>query len=458
MKVRTMEQRLRPFVLSCRSPLYHCLLFLILLALVALSLPALSDAQLTCPPDGDVDQNGSVTAADALLAFQQALSLTQLSACQRIIADVFPKPTAPDGNITASDALCIFQKALSLPSCLGTLPSSNQPPVVDAGPDQSVAAGRMVILSGTASDADGTIASHAWTQAGDTTVSLSGAASAMAAFTAPDVAAAETLTFRLTVRDDEGVQASDEVRVTVRPVEQDSLEVSVLGEGTIRVVGTGGPLDCGTVTVCQGQFDAGSEVILEAVPASGWRHEGWVGCDETGNGRCTVFMDDDRSVSVTFVSAEPQVAGEVFRQHISGPIVQTKCVNCHVQDGASGNTRLVFVRATDTPDHEAQNLRAFEDFLAAVANEGGGSYVLNKIQGVGHGGGVQVSPGTEEFANMQQFLGLLGEEVAACAADGGDAVRHGDNGVASQDAAPGGTDLCGPHSDGCGVRGGRRWG
>ena len=233
----------------------------------------------------------------------------------------------------------------------------------------------------------------------------------MAAFTAPDVTAAETLTFRLTVRDDEGAQASDEVRVTVRPVEQDSLEVSVSGEGAIRVVGTGGPLDCGAVTVCRGQFDAGSEVVLEAVAASGWRHEGWSGCDETGNGRCTVFMDDDRSVSVTFVSAEPQVAGEVFRQHVSGPIVQTKCVNCHVQGGASGNTRLVFVRATDTPDHEAQNLRIFEDFLAAVANESGGSYVLNKIQGVGHGGGVQVSPGSAEFANMQRFLGLLGEEV-----------------------------------------------
>ena len=47
-----------------------------------------------------------------------------------------------------------------------------------------------------------------------------------------------------------------------------------------------------------------------------------------------------------------------------------------------------------------------------MSDEGGGSYVLNKIQGVGHGGGVQVSPGTTEFANMQRFLGLLGEDVA----------------------------------------------
>ena len=216
-------QRFRRFLhlVVGQSPVCHSVTFLILLALVVMGLPSLSGAQPTCSPDGDVDQNGSVTAADALLAFQQALSLAQLSTCQRTIADVFPQPANPDGNITASDALCIFQKALSLPSCLDALPSTNQPPVVDAGPDQSVAAGTMVILSGTASDADGSIASYAWTQNGGTTVSLSGADTAMSAFTAPDVTAAETLTFRLTVRDDEGVQASDEVRVTVRPVEQD---------------------------------------------------------------------------------------------------------------------------------------------------------------------------------------------------------------------------------------------
>ena len=305
--------------------------YLALLILIAMGLPAVSSAQPACQPDGDVDQNGSVTAADALLAFQQALGLAQLSACQQIVADVFPQPSDPDGSITASDALCIFQKALSLPSCLDTLPSSNQPPVVDAGPDQSVDAGVMVFLSGTASDPDGTIAAYAWTQTGGTAVSLTGSDAATAVFVAPDVQVDETLTFRLTVTDDGGAPASDDVRVTVRPAM--------------------GPVD-------------------EASAAA------------------------------------------IFSQHISGPIVQTKCVTCHVQGGASGNTRLVFVHATDVPDHEALNLRAFEDFLAAVTDEGGGSYVLNKIQGVGHGGGVQVSPGTGAFANMQRFLGLLGEEIA----------------------------------------------
>ena len=104
-------------------------------------------------------------------------------------------------------------------------------------------------------------------------------------------------------------------------------------------------------------------------------------------------------------------AEEVFQDHISGPIVQSRCINCHVEGGQSGHTRLVLVRDS-VADHEARNLRAFETLLEAVESDGGASYVLNKIQGVAHGGGPQVVSGSTEFANMQRFLGLLGRHVA----------------------------------------------
>ena len=48
----------------------------------------------------------------------------------------------------------------------------------------------------------------------------------------------------------------------------------------------------------------------------------------------------------------------------------------------------------------------FENFLANV--EDGASLILNKIQGVSHGGGIQVPAGSADFANMESFLGLLG--------------------------------------------------
>ena len=104
-----------------------------------------------------------------------------------------------------------------------------------------------------------------------------------------------------------------------------------------------------------------------------------------------------------------ETAEEVFREHISGPIVQGKCIVCHVAGGVSGNTRLVFVRASQ-PEHEARNLRTFETFLADV--DDGASLILNKIQGVAHGGGAPVPAGTQEFADMERFLRLLGEDVS----------------------------------------------
>ena len=242
-----------PFTLgqrtACRS-----FTFLILLALVLIGLPALSGAQQTCQPDGDVDQNGSVTAADALLVFQQALGLAELDMCQRSIADVFPQPATPDHSISASDALCIFQKALGLPSCFDSMAPSNQSPIVDAGPDQSVEAGAMVILSGTASDPDGAIASYAWEQTGGTTVSLTGATSAAVMFTAPNVLADETLTFRLTVTDDDGAEANDDVSITV-PTMVDIEQFTSVSAGFNYTCGVRdtGALVCWGVNVSAGQ-------------------------------------------------------------------------------------------------------------------------------------------------------------------------------------------------------------
>ena len=97
--------------------------FLILLVVLAVYLPASPAVSQTCLPNGDINQDGNITASDALLAFQHALGVADppLNSCQLTLADVYPVPTAPDGRITASDALCIFQKALNLASCLDTM-------------------------------------------------------------------------------------------------------------------------------------------------------------------------------------------------------------------------------------------------------------------------------------------------------------------------------------------------
>ena len=143
-----------------------------LLALIVAGLPALSGAQV-CQPDGDVDRNGNITAADALLAFQQALGLAQLDACQQSIADV-----SSDGSITERQMPCASsRRALSLPSCLDSLPSSNQPPVADAGSDQVANPNDVVTLLGIGHGPrrHGTIVAYRWVQTVGTLVTLSGA-------------------------------------------------------------------------------------------------------------------------------------------------------------------------------------------------------------------------------------------------------------------------------------------
>ena len=312
-----------PFVLAQRTA-YRTVTSILLLVLIVIGLPALSGAQQDCLPDGDVDRNGSVTAADALLAFQQALSLAQLDACQLIIANVFPSPDAPDGNITASDALCIFQKALGLPSCLDT-PPPNEPPVVNAGMDQSVDAGTLVILSGTASDPDGTIVSYGWEQTGGTMVSLTGAASATATFTAPDVSMDETLTFRLTVTDNDGAQASDEVMVVVRRVNQPPIvnagaDQSVDAGTLVILSGTASDPD-GTMVSYAWEQTGGTMVSLgDAASATATFTAPDVPMDETLTFRLTVTDNDGATNSddvIVTVTAEP---GIDVAQYLTGPI------------------------------------------------------------------------------------------------------------------------------------------
>ena len=213
-------------------------------------------------------------------------------------------------------------------------------------------------------------------------------------------------------------------------------------ESLLRLVNPGEETAEVTITGIDGNGAPGASAVSLSVPGGSSRTvgawdlesgaDGLDGALGDGAGKWQLMIDADRAVMamsllrsptghLTNLSTapvrgarggaigEPGTAEAVFRQLISGPVVQSKCITCHVNGGASGNTRLVFV-TDENPDHETINLQVFEDFLNE--EEDGARYILNKIQGaLGHGGGIQVAAGTDEYAIIEKFLTLLGEDV-----------------------------------------------
>jgi len=196
--------------------------------------------------------------------------------------------------------------------------TANAPPVAEAGEDQTVDAGASVTLSGAgSSDSDGTITGYAWTQTAGSTVQLGGGDTVRATFTAPNPSAQETLTFRLTVTDDDGATDSDTVDVTVRPVAGNVAPVANAGEdqtvepgASVTLSGAGSSDSDGTITGYAWTQTAGSTVQLgggNTVQASFTAPN--VSARETLTFRLTVTDDDAATDSDTVnVTVQPAAA------------------------------------------------------------------------------------------------------------------------------------------------------
>ena len=97
-----------------------------------------------------------------------------------------------------------------------TVTIANIAPLAKAGPDRTVRRRTTVTLDGRASsDADGAVAAFSWRQVSGPAVTLTGANTAVARFTAPNVFATTALVFELRVTDNHGAAATDQVRITV---------------------------------------------------------------------------------------------------------------------------------------------------------------------------------------------------------------------------------------------------
>jgi len=130
--------------------------------------------------------------------------------------DIQPTFVAPDAS--TEDVSLTFQLTVedfgglrSTDTCVVNVSWTNQPPVADAGPDQTVDEGVTVTLDGSnSSDPDDGVASVRWKQLTGTPVGFSNPTALKPTFVVPDgIAEGESLTFQLTVTDIGGLASQD---------------------------------------------------------------------------------------------------------------------------------------------------------------------------------------------------------------------------------------------------------
>ncbi len=126
---------------------------------------------------------------------------------------------------------------------------NNEPPIANAGPDQTTDAGQLVTLNGSNStDPDDGIASYHWVQTGGSPVTLSDPNGQQATFTAPDVeTTGASLTFELTVVDHSGLENTDSCVVNVtllnEPPQADAGTDKTVNEGGVVTLDGSSSLD-----------------------------------------------------------------------------------------------------------------------------------------------------------------------------------------------------------------------
>ena len=136
--------------------------------------------------------------------------------------DMTPTFTAPDVylegetltfllTVTDNDGL------IDDDTCIVNVLATNIPPTANAGDDQRVEEGTTITLDGSLSeDIDGQIVSYVWKQTDGPQVTLSDITAVQPTFVAPIIPPGETtLTFELTVEDNEGLKSNDEVEIRV---------------------------------------------------------------------------------------------------------------------------------------------------------------------------------------------------------------------------------------------------
>ncbi len=183
-------------------------------------------------PDQTVDEGATVTLNgsnssdpdDGIASYQwtQTAGTTVTLSDATAVQPTFTSPNVGPGGVALTFELTVTDNGSlqATDTCIVNVTWINISPTADAGSEQTVDEGVQVILNASnSSDPDDGIASYQWTQPAGTSITLSDSASDQPTFTAPDVGPdGESLTFQLTVTDNDGLSATDSVVISVSNV------------------------------------------------------------------------------------------------------------------------------------------------------------------------------------------------------------------------------------------------
>lgn len=100
-----------------------------------------------------------------------------------------------------------------------------------------------------------------------------------------------------------------------------------------------------------------------------------------------------------------QQAKTLFGESIETQIVQARCIGCHIAGHPSG---LGFTQSSSASENA--NFDAFSNYINGMQSRR--SRMLSMVQGIGHGGGAQLSQSSPDFAKLSEFLQLLVDHAA----------------------------------------------
>jgi hypothetical protein len=133
------------------------------------------------------------------------------------------------------------------------------------GADQTVNEQTLVMLAGSGTDSDGSVASYLWTQLAGPSVTSTNPNNASTNFDSPAAMSALTVMFQLTVIDDEGAAIADSVVITVHPLPTQTLTVTGENDGNVY-----GPTTASlSLSITSAIRRLGGSLVFEAYDARG---------------------------------------------------------------------------------------------------------------------------------------------------------------------------------------------